>query len=220
MSISDSLGIDINKYTKKNPANAELDEQSKELEGITRDNIKKIRSPRNQARQIDNTINRAGDKTCDNISKKVQALINGDITPKEFLKAMGETGSGALDSLLKDGLGINDIKDLGKKAALIGVSLLADRAGLDDQLEGLLSKIKSNKRKIQDISDTKKQEDDATKEIFKKLPPVLRQILKGDKKALQRFIDQHCNQARKNMTNNAIGRAGLSGKVKKFVTYK
>jgi len=220
MSLSDSLGIDVNKYTKKNPVNAELDEHSKELEGLTTDNIKKIRGPRNQARQIDRTIARAGDKTCENISAKVQALIKGEITPKEFMKAMGDTGAGALDSLLKDGLGIKDIKDLGKKSAQIGLALLADRAGLDDQLEGLLKKVKSNKRKIKDISDTKKQEDDATKEIFKKLPPVVRQILKGDKKALQRFIDQHCNQARKNMTNNAIGRAGLSGKVKKFVTHK
>ena len=220
MSVLDNLGIDVGKYTKKNPATAELDEQSKELENITRDNIKKIRNPRNQARQIDRTINKVGDRTCDNISKKIQALLKGEITPKQFAEALGDLGSGAVDSLLKDGLGVNDIKNLGKTAAGIGAALLADRLGLDDQLEGLLKKIKTNKRKVRDISDTKKQEDDATKEIFKKLPPVVRNILKGDPNALQRFIDQYCTQARKNMTNNAIGRAGLSGKVKQFVTYK
>lgn len=220
MSITNKLGIDINKYTKKNPANAELDEQSKVLEGMTRDNIKKIRNPRNQARQIDSTINRVGDRTCENISAKVQALLKGNITPKQFAEAISGIGSGAVDSLLKDGLGATDIKSLGKKAAGVGAALLADRLGLDDQLEGLLKKLKTNKRKINDISDTKRQEDEATRDIFKKLPPVVRNILKGDQNALKRFIDQYCTQARKNMTNNAIGRAGLSGKVKQFVTYK
>ena len=218
--VNKHLGVDIHKYTKKNPAQAELDEQSKQLEGITRDNIKKIRSPRNQARQIDNTINRVGDRTCENISSKVQALLKGEITPKQFAEALSGIGSGAMDSLLKDGLGVTDIKDLGKKAAGVGAALIADRLGLDDQLELLLGKLKTNKRKIRDISDTKKQEDEATKEIFKKLPPVVRNILKKDPNALKNFIDQYCTQARRNMTNNAIGRAGLSGKVKQFVTYK
>jgi|ETNmetMinimDraft_17_1059902.scaffolds.fasta_scaffold01378_3 hypothetical protein len=217
MSISDRLGIDVNKYTQKNPASAEMDEQSKKLESLTTDNISKIRSPRNQARQIDRTVERASDNICDTVSKKIQALLSGEITPKEFAKALGDLGENSLDSLLKDGLGVKDIKDLGKKAALAGAMILADRAGVDDQLQALLGKLKSNKRKMRDISDAKKQEDQATKEIFKKLPPVVRQILKGDKNALQRFIDQHCTEAQRNVRNNAYGRAGLSGKLRNFV---
>jgi len=118
--ISDKLGLDVNKFTQRNPANAELDEKSKKLEGLTQDNIQKIRSPRNQARQIDRTIDNVSNDVCNTVASKVQALINGDITPKEFLKAMGDIGPNAMDSLLKDGLGIKDIKDLGKK---VGVSL-------------------------------------------------------------------------------------------------
>ena len=217
---TNSLGIDIDKFQKKNPVQAEMDEQSKEMENITTDNIKKIRNPRKQAAQIDRTVARVGDSTCDEISAMVQALIKGEITPKQFSKALKNIGAGAMEDLLKDGFGAKDLKDLGKKAALAGAALLADRAGLDDQLLGLLNKLKSNKKKVRDISNTKKQKDKATKDIFKKLPPVLRNILKGDKNALQKFIDQHCNEARKNMTNDAMGRAGLSGKVKDFVTDK
>ncbi len=218
--ISDKLGIDVNKYTQRNPANAELDEQSKKLEGLTTDNIQKIRSPRNQARQIDRTVEQTSDNICETVSNKVQALLKGEITPKEFLKAMGDLGENSLDSLLKDGLGIKDIKDLGKKAGVAAAMILADRAGIDDQLEGLLSKMRKNKRKMRDISDAKKREDEATKEIFKKLPPVVRQILKGDKNAMQRFIDQHCNEAQKNVRSNAYGRAGISGKLKTFIDNK
>lgn len=220
MSVFDNLGLDVNKFTKKNPASAELDEQSKQLEGLTTDNIKKIRGPRNQARHIDNTINRVGDRTCENISAKVQALLKGEITPKQFAEALAGVGSGAVDSLMKDGLGVNDISALGKKSLAIGAALLADRAGLDDQLQNMLNKIRSNKRKVRDISDVKKQEDRATKDIFKKLPPVLRNILKGDPNALKSFIDKHCTEARRNMANNALGRAGLSGKVRNFVDNK
>ena len=217
---TNSLGLDIEKFQKKNPIQAEMDEQSKELENITTDNIKKIQQPRQQAKQIDRTIARVGDSTCDEISKMVQALVKGEISPSQFAKALKNIGAGGVDDLLKDGFGANDLKELGKKAALAGAALLADRAGLDDQLAGLLGKLKSNKKKVQDISNTKRQKDKATKDIFKKLPPVVRNILKGDKNALQKFIDQHCNEARKNMTNDALGRAGLSGKVKEFVTDK
>lgn len=217
---TNSLGLDIEKFQKKNPIQAEMDEQSKEMENITTDNIKKIQQPRQQAKQIDRTIARVGDSTCDEISKMVQALVKGEISPSAFAKALKNIGAGGVDDLLKDGFGANDLKELGKKAALAGAALLADRAGLDDQLAGLLGKLKSNKKKVQDISNTKRQKDKATKDIFKKLPPVVRNILKGDKNALQKFIDQHCNEARKNMTNDALGRAGLSGKVKEFVTDK
>ena len=212
--------MDVEKFAEKNPVNAEMDEQSKKLEGVTTDKIKEIRNPRNQAKQIDRTIESVGDDTCAEISAKVQALLKGEISPKEFAKALKGIGSGGVDSLLKDGLGIKDIKDLGKKAALTGALMVADRIGLDDQLEGLLNKIKSNKKKISEISNTKKRKDDATKDIFKKLPPVVRKILKGDPDALQAFIDEHCTEARKNMTQNAMGRAGLSGKVEQFVKNK
>ena len=70
----------------------------------------------------------------------VQALIKGEITPKQFSKALKNIGSGAAEDLLTDGFGAKSLKDLGKKAALAGAALLADRAGLDDQLQGLLSK--------------------------------------------------------------------------------
>jgi hypothetical protein len=215
--ISDKLGLDVNKFTQRNPANAELDEKSKKLEGLTQDNIQKIRSPRNQARQIDRTIDNVSNDVCNTVASKVQALINGDITPKEFLKAMGDIGPNAMDSLLKDGLGIKDIKDLGKKVAITGALILADRAGIDDQLEGLLGKLRKNKRKMRDITDMKKKEDDATKEIFKKLPPVVRQILKGDKNALNRFISQYCQTAKRNMKIGAYNRNNLSSKLKDFV---
>lgn len=215
--VSDKLGLDVNKFTQRNPANAELDEKSKKLEGLTQDNIQKIRSPRNQARQIDRTIDNVSNDVCNTVASKVQALINGDITPKEFLKAMGDIGPNAMDSLLKDGLGIKDIKDLGKKVAITGALILADRAGIDDQLEGLLGKLRKNKRKMRDITDMKKKEDDATKEIFKKLPPVVRQILKGDKNALNRFISQYCQTAKRNMKIGAYNRNNLSSKLKDFV---
>jgi len=215
--VSDKLGLDVNKFTQRNPANAELDEKSKKLEGLTQDNIQKIRSPRNQARQIDRTIDNVSNDVCNTVASKVQALINGDITPKEFLKAMGDIGPNAMDSLLKDGLGIKDIKDLGKKVAITGALILADKAGIDDQLEGLLGKLRKNKRKMRDITDMKKKEDDATKEIFKKLPPVVRQILKGDKNALNRFISQYCQTAKRNMKIGAYNRNNLSSKLKDFV---
>lgn len=215
--ISDKLGLDVNKFTQRNPANAELDEKSKKLEGLTQENIQKIRSPRNQARQIDRTIDNVSNDVCNTVASKVQALINGDITPKEFLKAMGDIGPNAMDSLLKDGLGIKDIKDLGKKVAITGALILADKAGIDDQLEGLLGKLRKNKRKMRDITDMKKKEDDATKEIFKKLPPVVRQILKGDKNALNRFISQYCQTAKRNMKIGAYNRNNLSSKLKDFV---
>jgi len=215
--VSDKLGLDVNKFTQRNPANAELDEKSKKLEGLTQDNIQKIRSPSNQARQIDRTIDNVSNDVCNTVASKVQALINGDITPKEFLKAMGDIGPNAMDSLLKDGLGIKDIKDLGKKVAITGALILADKAGIDDQLEGLLGKLRKNKRKMRDITDMKKKEDDATKEIFKKLPPVVRQILKGDKNALNRFISQYCQTAKRNMKIGAYNRNNLSSKLKDFV---
>ena len=217
---TDSLGIDFKKFQQKNPADAELDEKSKILEGVTTDNIKNIRSPRNQARQIDVTIERAGDKVCDEVSKTIQAVINGEMSPKQFAKMLGGIGSGAAESLLKDGLGAKDLKDLAKKAALAGAAMVADRAGLDDQLQGLLSKIKNNKKKMRDIGNTKKAQDKVLNDVYKKLPPVLRRILKGDKNALQRFIDQQCNQARRDMKNDALGRAGLAGKVRDFVDKK
>ena len=217
---NDSLGIDPFEIAKKNPVQAEMDEQSQILEGVTRDSIKEIRSPRNQAYQIDRTMKQVGDKTCDEISSAIQALLKGEITPKTFGKLLKGIGGNAANSLLKDGLGLNDLKQLGKKAALIGAALLADRVGLDDQLEAMLNKFKRNKRKISDISNTKKSKDDAMKDIFSQLPPVVRQILKGDKDALQKFIDQKCNEARGNMTNSIIGRAGLSGKVRDFVDNK
>lgn len=215
--ISDRLGLDVNKFTQRNPAQAEMDEKSQKLEGMTRDNIQKIRSPRNQARQIDRTVDSVSNDVCRTVSSKVQALINGDITPKEFLKAMGDIGPNAIDSLLKDGLGIKDIKDLGKKVAITGALILADKAGIDDQLEGLLGKLRKNKRKMRDITDMKKKEDEATKDIFKKLPPVVRQILKGDKRALERFISQYCHQAKRNMKIGAYNQNNLSSKLKKFV---
>jgi len=215
--VSDKLGLDVNKYTQRNPASAELDEKSQKLEGMTRDNIQKIRSPRNQARQIDRTVDNVSNDVCRTVSSKVQALINGDITPKEFLKAMGDIGPNAIDSLLKDGLGVKDIKDLGKKVAITGALILADKAGIDDQLEGLLGKLRKNKRKMRDITDMKKKEDDATKEIFKKLPPVVRQILKGDKRALERFINQYCQQAKRNMKIGAYNQNNLSSKLRDFV---
>lgn len=217
---TDSLGIDPLEYAKKNPVQAEMDQQSEILQDVTTDNIKKIRSPRNQAYQIDRTISRVGDSTCDEISTAIQALIKGEMTPGVFGNALKGIGKGAIDSLLKDGLGVNDIKQLGKKAALAGAALLADRVGLDDQLQSMLDKLKRNKRKINDISNTKKRKDDAMKDIFKKLPPVLRQILKNDPNALKNFIDQRCNEARKNMTDSAFGRAGLTGKVRDFVDNK
>lgn len=217
---NDSLGIDPLEFAKKNPVQAEMDEQSKILEGVTTDSIKKIRSPRNQAYQIDRTIAKVGDSTCDDISTAVQALLKGEMTAGTFGKALKGIGTGAVDSLLKDGLGVKDIKNLGKKAALAGAALLADRAGLDDQLQSMLDKLKQNKRKINDISNTKKRKDDAMKDIFKKLPPVVRQILKKDPNALKKFIDERCNEARKNMTDSALGRAGLTGKMKDFVTNK
>lgn len=217
---SNSLGIDPLEYAKKNPVQAEMDEQSKILEDVTTDNIKKIRSPRNQAYQIDRTIARVGDSTCDEISTAVQALLKGEMTAGTFGNALKGIGKGAVDSLLKDGLGVKDIKNLGKKAALAGAALLADRVGLDDQLQEMLDKLKRNKRKVNDISNTKKRKDDAMKDIFKKLPPVLRQILKKDPNALKNFIDQRCNEARKNMTDSAFSRAGLSGKVRDFVDNK
>src|SRR6056300_557124 len=71
---TNSLGLDIGKYKDKNPAQAEMDEKSKILEDLTTDNIKKIRNPRNQAQQIDRTIDRAGDKVCDEVSKSIQAV--------------------------------------------------------------------------------------------------------------------------------------------------
>lgn len=217
---TNSLGLDLGKFKEKNPAQAEMDEKSKILEGVTTDSIKGIRNPRNQARQIDRTIDRAGDKVCDEVSKTIQAIVNGEITPKQFAKMLGGIGSGAAESLLKDGVGANDLKGLVKKAALAGAAIVADRAGLDDQLQGLLDKIKGNKKKMRDIGNTKKAQDQVLDGIYKKLPPVMRQILKGDKNALQRFIDQQCNQARRDMKDNALGRAGLSGKLKDFVNNK
>lgn len=217
---TDSLGIDFKKFQQKNPAEAELDEKSKILEGVTTDNIKNIRNPRNQARQIDVTIDRAGDKVCDEVSKTIQAVINGEMSPKQFAKMLGGIGAGAAESLLKDGIGANDLKGLAKKAALAGAAMIADRAGLDDQLQGLLNKIKNNKKKMKDIGNTKKAQDKVLNDVYKKLPPVLRRILKGDKNALQRFIDQQCNQARRDMKNDALGRAGLAGKVRDFVDKK
>ena len=217
---TDSLGIDFKKFQQKNPAEAELDEKSKILEGVTTDNIKNIRNPRNQARQIDVTIERAGDKVCDEVSKTIQAVINGEMSPKQFAKMLGGIGAGAAESLLKDGLGANDLKGLAKKAALAGAAMIADRAGLDDQLQGLLNKIKNNKKKMKDIGNTKKAQDKVLNDVYKKLPPVLRRILKGDKNALQRFIDQQCNQARRDMKDDALGRAGLAGKVRDFVDKK
>lgn len=217
---ANDLGLDLKKFKQKNPAEAELDEKSKQLEGVTTDNIKKIRNPRNQARQIDRTIDRTGDKVCDEVSKSIQAILKGEMTPGQFAKTMGGVGKNAAESLMKDGLGASDLKDLGKKAALAGAAMIADRAGLDDQLQGLLSKIKNNKKKMRDIGNTKKAQDKVLDGIFKKLPPVVRQILKGDKNALQRFIDQECTQARREMKNDAMGRAGLTGKVRDFVDKK
>lgn len=217
---ADSLGIDFKKFQQKNPAEAELDEKSKILEGVTTDNIKTIRNPRNQARQIDVTIERAGDKVCDEVSKTIQSVINGDMSPKQFAKMLGGIGAGAAESLLKDGLGAKDLKDLAKKAAFAGAALIADRAGLDDQLQGMLNKIKDNKKKMRDIGNTKKAQDKVINDIYKKLPPVLRRILKGDKNALQKFIDQQCNKARRDMKDDALGRAGLAGKVRDFVDKK
>lgn len=217
---ANDLGLDLGKFKQKNPAQAELDEKSKILQDTTTDNIKKIRSPRNQARQIDRTIDRAGDKVCDEMSKSIQAILKGEMTPGQFAKTLGGVGKNAAESLLKDGFGANDLKDLGKKAALAGAAMVADRAGLDDQLQGLLSKIKNNKKKMNDIGNTKKAQDKVLNDIFKKLPPVARQILKGDKNALQRFIDQQCTQARRDMKTEALGRAGLTGKVRDFVDDK
>lgn len=217
---SNDLGLDFKKFQQKNPAKAELDEKSKILEGATTDSIKGIRNPRNQARQIDRTIDRAGDEVCDEVSKSIQAILNGDMTPGNFAKALGGIGKNAAESLLKDGFGASDLKDLGKKAALAGAAMVADRAGLDDQLQGLLNKIKGNKKKMRDIGNTKKAQDKVLDGIFKKMPPVVRQILKGDKNALQRFIDQQCTQARRDMKNDALGRAGLTGKVRDFVDNK
>lgn len=213
MSITDNLGLDIGKFTKKNPATAKMDEQSEKLKDISRDNIKKIRSPRNQARKVDSTINRASREICDNMGKKLQALLKGQITPKQVIESLGDSISGGLDSLLKDGLGVKDIKDLGKKAAGLGVAILADKAGIDDKLEEMLRKIDQNKRKVNDVGQSKRKED----EVLKKLPPVLRKILKGDKDALANFIEQKCNEAQTNMKNDALGRSGLSGKVREFV---
>ena len=218
--VNDELGLDVDKARKQRPATAELDEKSKILEDVTTDSIKQIKSPRNQARQIDRTIDRAGDKICDSVSKQIQAVINGDITPKEFAKSLGGIGKNAMSSLMKDGLGAKDLKDLGKKAAIAGAAMVADRAGLDDELSNLLKKIKGNKKKMNEIGNTKKAEDKVLNDIFKKLPPTVRQILKGDKNALQRFIDQQCTQARRDMKTNALGRAGLTGKVRDFVDNK
>lgn len=218
--VNDELGLDVDKARKQRPATAELDEKSKILEDVTTDSIKQIKSPRNQARQIDRTIDRAGDQICDSVSKQIQAVINGDITPKEFAKSLGGIGKNAMSSLMKDGLGAKDLKDLGKKAAIAGAAMVADRAGLDDELSNLLKKIKGNKKKMNEIGNTKKAEDKVLNDIFKKLPPTVRQILKGDKNALQRFIDQQCTQARRDMKTNALGRAGLTGKVRDFVDNK
>lgn len=218
--VNEELGIDIDKARKKRPPTAELDEKSKILEDVTTDNIKKIKNPRNQARHIDRTIDRAGDQVCDSVSKQIQAVINGDVSPKEFAKSLGGIGKNAMSSLMKDGLGAKDLKDLGKKAAIAGAAMVMDRAGVDDELTNLLKKIKSNKKKMNEIGNTKKAEDKVLNDVFKKLPPVVRQVLKGDKKALQRFIDQQCTQARRDMKTNALGRAGLAGKVKDFVDDK
>jgi len=218
--VQQELGLDVDKSRKQRPAAPELDEKSKILEDVTTDSIKQIKNPRNQARHIDRTIDRAGDQVCDSVSKQIQAVINGDISPKEFAKSLGGIGKNAMSSLMKDGLGAKDLKDLGKKAAIAGAAMVADRAGLDDELSGLLKKIKGNKKKMNEIGNTKKAEDKVLNDIFKKLPPVVRQVLKGDKKALQRFIDQQCNQARRDMKNDALGRAGLAGKVRDFVDNK
>lgn len=218
--VNEELGIDVDKARKQRPATAELDEKSKILEDVTTDSIKQIKNPRNQARQIDRTIDRAGDQVCDSVSKQIQAVINGDVSPKEFAKSLGGIGKNAMSSLMKDGLGAKDLKDLGKKAAIAGAAMVADRAGLDDELSNLLKKIKGNKKKMNEIGNTKKAEDKVLNDIFKKLPPTVRQILKGDKKALQRFIDQQCTQARRDMKTNAMGRAGLTGKVRDFVDNK
>jgi len=208
-----SLGVHVDKFVKKNPATAKMDEKSEQLKGITRDSIKKIRAPRNQARKIDSTINKAGKSVCDTVGTAIQGMVMGQLTPAMVGAQIGIAVAGGVDSILKDGIGAKDVKGLGKKAATLGAAILADKAGLDDKLQGVLNKVDENKRKVGDIGRTKKAED----EVLKKIPPVLRKILKGDKNALKQFISQKCNEAQKNMKNDALGRSGLTGKVREFV---